>query len=133
MIAVIEDNSDSSDSERDELLAEINAMKETPRRVRFKGKYKSRRASPKRRPAREVNASEGTEDDDKYEQCVSGTEVSYVEETDETATADGDGRSGDAATGADMCTPAAARSGVYNMEDVDILDVLEGGVSFLDL
>ena len=115
-------------------MAEINAMKEAPRRVRFKNKDKNRRASPKRRPAREVNASEGTEDDEKYEQCVSGTEVSYVDETDEPVTADDDDdRPDGAAAGADMCTPAAARSGVYSMNDMDILDALEDGVSFLDL
>ena len=134
VIAVIEADSNSSDSEADEVMAEINAIKEAPRRARFKSRDKSRRASPKRRPVREVNASEGTEDDEKYEQCVSGTEVSYVDETNEPATADdGDDHPDGAAAGAEMCTPAAARSGVYSMHDMDILDALEDGVSFLDL
>ena len=134
VIAVIEADSDSSDSGADATVAAINAIKEAPRRVRFTSKDKGRRASPKRRPTQEVNASEGTEDDEKYEQCVSGTEVSYVDDTDEPEVASGDSEQRDSTTGGvETCTTAAARSGMYSMDDADILDALECGVSFLDL
>ena len=135
VIAVIEAESDSTDDEVANTIAEINAMKEAPRRVRFKGKERKGRSPPRRRSVQEMTASEATEDDERYEQCVSNAEVSHVDEpdTDEHASVNTGSSRPEPPSGGAMRTPAAARSGVYSMNDVDILDALEDGVSFLDL
>ena len=82
-----------------------------------------------------MTASEATEDDEQYEQCVSNAEVSHVDEpdTDEHAAVNTGNSRPEPPSGGPMRTPAAARSGVYSMNDMDIIDALEDGVSFLDL